>query len=88
MQAFGTIEDVQDWLQPMGYEAFWQAALMHDLLGPEDRAHCDATLAKGVADYDTVLTVMKAVARDALVERHGLVYSTTLAPKPALQIVH
>ena len=88
MQGFETIEDVMKWLEPMGYEAFWRAAFAQGLLALEDRRHCDETLAKGIADFDTVLTVMKSVARDALVERHGLRYSTTLAPKPTLRIVH
>ena len=88
MQGFETIEDVMEWLDPMGYDAFWRAAQSQHLLSPEDRQHCDETLANGIADFDTVLTVMKSVARDVLVERNGLRYSTTLAPKPTLRIVH
>jgi hypothetical protein len=88
MQDFETIEDVMVWLEPLGYEAFWRVAHAQDLLDHEDRQHCDEALAKGAADFDTVLKVMKGVVRHTLVERHGLQYSTTIAPKPNLQLTH
>ena len=63
MQRFEFIEDVEEWLEPMGYETFWQAIEPYGIFGPEDRAHCDRTLEDGIAPMDTVMAVTKAMFR-------------------------
>ncbi|WP_299825296.1 hypothetical protein [uncultured Roseobacter sp.] len=72
MIVFETFEDVEAWLEPLGYDAFWDAILPTGALGPEDRAHCDQTLADGVSDMDTVARVVKRMALFELVAQHDL----------------
>ncbi|MEM6758177.1 MAG: hypothetical protein AAF601_01725 [Pseudomonadota bacterium] len=87
MQSFETIDDVREWLAPLGYDAFWYAVAPHSLFSDGDRAHCDRTVADGIATYETVLEVVKAIARIALTERHGLRYRSCLPPKVELAVV-
>ena len=68
---FNDMEDVEEWLAPLGYAAFWDAAegLELDL---EPKASCDAQIASGSIDEATVLRVLKGLARLELVERFRL----------------
>ncbi len=72
MIVFEDIEDVQTWLDPLDYIAFWEAVAPWSLFADEDRAHCDDTIATGIAPQETVLACMKATARITLIERFGL----------------
>lgn len=71
MNDFRWIEDVEDWLAPMGYEAFWREITPHHLV-LEYRSVCDAQIATGQIDRETVLFVLKDMARRELVQRHRL----------------
>ncbi|WP_162742277.1 hypothetical protein [Nitratireductor sp. OM-1] len=55
----------------MSYLEFWTAIAPFNLV-LQDRAHCDAQIRSGEVDEDTVLTVLKHMARVELRERHGL----------------
>lgn len=72
MIAFEDIDDVQEWLEPLGYAEFWEAVAPWGLFDPSDRAHFDRVLAEGVTDLETMLICLKVEARMALTERFGL----------------
>ena len=68
---FRYLDEVEDWLAPMDYAGFWVAIAPLDLaLTP--KPHCDGQIGHGEIDEATVLYCLKAMARDALGERHGL----------------
>jgi len=69
---FEDIQDVEDWLEPLGYEAFWQAVEPWSVFAADDRAHFDDVLARNVTDMDTMLTCLKAEVRIFLTERLNL----------------
>ncbi|WP_316861062.1 hypothetical protein [uncultured Cohaesibacter sp.] len=71
MSGFRYIDDVESWLEPMSYQAFWDAVmpLELDLL---DKSLCDDQIECGDANPDSVLIVLKALARTSLTERHNL----------------
>ena len=87
MQGFETYEDVEEWLDPMGYDAFWQAIMATGLYSSEDREHCDRTLADGTADMDTVMNVTKRLALFHLVEQFELPFRCELRRGPELAVV-
>jgi hypothetical protein len=71
MEKFRYIDDVEEWLEPMDYSGFWYAIAPYNLeLQPRD--HCDEQIASGVVDLDTVLDVLKYMARLELKEKLGL----------------
>ncbi|MEJ8476642.1 hypothetical protein [Roseibium algae] len=72
MIAFEDIQDVEDWLEPLGYEAFWQAVEPWSVFAVDDRAHFDDVLARNATDMDTMLTCLKAEVRILLTERLDL----------------
>lgn len=72
MTIFEDIQDVNDWLDPLDYALFWEATEPWGIFGDEDRAHCDRTIANGIAPEETVLYCLKAMARVALTERFDL----------------
>lgn len=87
MTCFETIDDVEEWLAPLGYDAFWEAIAPLGLFGPEDRAHCDRTLQNGIADMETVMSVMKAMVRWELTLKHDWPIRTDACPTPKLELV-
>ena len=83
MKTFKTIDDVEAWLEPMDYPGFWYAVRNYDLvLQPRD--HCDDQIANGVVGLETVLDVLKSMARIELTKRHGLHWKE---PTPWLKLV-
>ena len=83
MEKFKYTDDVEEWLEPMDYSGFWFAIEPYDLeLQPRD--HCDEQIASGVIDLDTVLDVLKYMARLELKEKLGL---EMRMPTPWLKLV-
>lgn len=83
MMKFKTIEDVDDWLEPMDYPGFWYAIEPYDLvLQPRD--HCDRQITDEEIDEATVLEVLKYMARLELTQRLGL---HRRMPTPWLKLV-
>lgn len=72
MVVFEDIQDVQDWLDPLDYIAFWSAIEPWNIFEDADRAHCDQTIADGVSPQETVLYCMKGMARMELIQRFDL----------------
>lgn len=87
MQRFEFIEDVEAWVEPMGYETFWQAIEPYGIFGPEDRAHCDHTLADGIAPMDTVMAVTKGMFCMEMRLAHDLRIRPILRPSPRLEVI-
>jgi len=83
MKKFKTIDDVVKWLEPMDYQGFWAATAPHELvLQPRD--HYDSQIASGVIDLETVLDVLKSMARLELTQKHDLHWKM---PTPWLKLV-
>ena len=87
MDSFETYEDVEDWLAPMGFDAFWAAMLKIGLYGPGDRDHCRAALAKGHADMETVMGVTKRMALMHLVDQFNLPFRCELPARVELAVI-
>ena len=59
---FRDIDDIVEWLEPMDYETFWTETKPFCLV-MLPREKCDADIASGATDEETVLCVMKNFAR-------------------------
>ena len=84
MEQFRYIDDVEAWLEPMNYEEFWLAVRPHYLV-LEHRHICDAQIASGEVDRETVLIGLKAMAAYELRRRHRL---ERKPPRAVLRLVH
>ena len=71
MKIFKHIDEVEAWLEPMNYLEFWTAIAPYNLV-LQDREHCDGQLAAGEVDEDTVLIVLKHMARVELTKLQKL----------------
>lgn len=71
MQWFEHRDDVEEWLRPLGYDAFWREIEAY-AVNVTARSACDAQIASGAIDEPTVLTALKALTLMELVERYGL----------------
>ncbi|NDW06479.1 hypothetical protein [Jiella pacifica] len=71
MPDFEHVEDVIEWLQPMGYAAFWEETRPYRLT-LQDRASCDAQIARGDVPEALVLRGLKTLARVELTRKLGL----------------
>lgn len=72
MVVFQDVEDVEEWLEPMGYIALWEAVEPYRVFSIADRDHCDELIAGGKVKAETILYGIKAMARTGLIERFGL----------------
>ncbi|MEM8646931.1 MAG: hypothetical protein AAGF86_11365 [Pseudomonadota bacterium] len=72
MVIFEDIQDLEDWLAPLDYIAFWREIAGHALFTEDDRDHCDALIMAGEAPQDAVLVGLKTMARLKLAQRYGL----------------
>jgi hypothetical protein len=66
------LTDVDEWLDPMDYIAFWEAIAPYNILSIADRDHCDGLIADGKVKADTILKGLKHVAYDWLRTRFNL----------------
>lgn len=74
MFVFQDIEDIEAWLVPLGYIAFWQAIASYCVFSMEECDHCDGLIMSGKVPSETILTGLKHMAWDALKSRFGLRY--------------
>jgi len=79
MVVFEDVDDVRDWLAPMGYIAFWEAVAHYGLM-LQDRDHCDELIASGKVDQALILDVLKSMARRELTARFSLKERVQLPP--------
>ena len=61
MVVFQDIQDLEEWLEPLDYIAFWDAVASYNLT-LQDRDHCDGLIAGGDVTADTILKVLKGLA--------------------------
>ena len=61
MVVFEDIQDVEEWLEPLDYVAFWDAVAPY-FLTLQDRTHCDGLIAGGEVSTDLILSVLKGLA--------------------------
>jgi hypothetical protein len=87
MQDFQTYEDVQEWLEPLGYEAFWEETMRLGIYGPGDRAVCDQRLAEGHQDVASVIALIKSMTAWIVSEELDLPFRCHLPEKPDLYVV-
>lgn len=71
MREFKTINDIEDWLEPMDYQGFWTAIAPYGLLLPP-KHHCDQQIRDGEAEEALVLDGVKYLARLELTKRLNL----------------
>ncbi len=71
MMVFNDMEDVDEWLAPLGYDDFWREVEPF-ALELQARESCDRQIASRGIDTATVLSVLKGMARLELVERFNL----------------
>ena len=68
---FKYINDIEDWLKPLDYQAFWEEVGPYNLtLQPRD--HCDREIASGLVTEQVVLDVLKIMVRIELGRILGL----------------
>ena len=72
MVVFQDIDDVIEWLEPMGYVEFWEATEPYRVFEMADRDHCDLLIRKGRVDQNLILDGLKAMARVQLTCKFGL----------------
>lgn len=71
MMIFEDIQDVEAWLEPLDYIAFWEAVEPYNLI-LQDREHCDHMIASGKVDQSLVLRVLKSMAENGLAMKLNL----------------
>ncbi|MEM7210772.1 MAG: hypothetical protein AAF479_02600 [Pseudomonadota bacterium] len=72
MIAFEDIQDIEEWLAPIGYVALWEATAPWDVFTEDDRDRCDGLIARGKIAQDEILFGLKAMVRLELTARFGL----------------
>ena len=71
MMIFQDIQDVEAWLEPLNYIAFWEAVEPYNLT-LQDREHCDQMISSGQVDQALVLRVLKGLAENELARKFNL----------------
>lgn len=71
MRTFEDSQDVEDWLEPLGYDAFWEQIAPYNV-ALQSRESCDLQIAQGIVDEAVVLCVLKGFARRQIVADQGL----------------
>lgn len=71
MVVFEDIQDVEEWLEPHDYIAFWEAIAPYRL-GLDDREFCDGLIAGGKMTQEKLLDTLKALTVMELSARHAL----------------
>lgn len=68
---FEDAKDVEEWLEPLGYEAFWREIAEYPV-SIQSRESCDAQIAAGTVDEALVLQVLKGMVRSQIVLEQDL----------------
>jgi len=71
MKQFEDVEEVIEWLEPLGYLQFWEEVEVFGLCLP-DRDHCDEEIARGKDTSEDMLAFLKGLTRVELTQRFGL----------------
>lgn len=76
MVAFRYIQDVEEWLEPLDYIAFWEAVAPYNL-SLMDRDHYDGLIVGGKVETAMVLGALKSLATLELRVTFSLKYRIT-----------
>ncbi len=68
MVIFQDFEEVEEWLEPLDYIAFWEAVAPYRIFSIAERDHCDALITGGKAKQATILKGLKYMACDVLAD--------------------
>ena len=71
MKMFEDREEVEEWLEPLGYDEFWREISIFNL-EIQSKESCDEQIAEGSVDEQTVLYVLKGLVRLQIIEQHRL----------------
>lgn len=71
MKKFKDVEEIEEWFGPLNYEEFWGEVMLFNL-AIQPREDCDAQIAAGEVDEETVLKVLKTLARIEITAAQGL----------------
>ncbi|MEO0486237.1 MAG: hypothetical protein AAF092_10030 [Pseudomonadota bacterium] len=66
MVIFQDIQEVEEWLKPISYAQLWDALEPYAVFTLADRDHCDGLIERGEVRQDTILEVLKGMARNAI----------------------
>lgn len=72
MIVFEDIQDVQEWLEPLALDAFWDAVAPWSVFSGDERAHYEQVLVDGEVCAEKVLFCLKNMARVELQMRFDL----------------
>ncbi len=62
MRYFDDMEDVEEWLEPLDWDAYWREVSTFDL-AIQSRESCEELVANGTLDRSELLGVLKAFVR-------------------------
>ena len=71
MVVFEDLTDIDEWLNPLEYIAFWDAVAPYSIFSIADRDHCDGLITGGKVPQ-TILKGLKHIAYDGLRDRFDL----------------
>jgi len=72
MVVFEDIQDVDEWLAPYDYAAFWEAVAPWNIFSRADRDHVEGLITRGEVPEQMILEGMKVMASLVLRQRFGL----------------
>ena len=72
MKHFSDVQDLREWLEPMGYEEFWNAIAPFKITNIIPREISDHDLRNGNSDLETILYGLKGMAENELTIRLNL----------------
>ena len=86
MMVFDDEDELEDWLDTLDYEGFWNAMEAFPYVQIDGRAAIDAQIASGTLDQAEVLDGLKAFAQVAIAEAQDLL-PRIIAPRgPSMRI--
>lgn len=71
MQTFDCLNDIEDWLEPLSYEAFWEAIKPH-CVPLQPKSEFDKLIDDGVFTPDQVMLMVKRTVVLEISERYNL----------------
>lgn len=72
MIVFEDLTDVDEFLDPLEYVAFWEAVAPYSIFTMAERDHCDGLIAGGKVPQATILKGLKGMAYNGLRARFDL----------------
>lgn len=83
MVIFEWMQDVEEWLEPLGYDEFWREIKRYSIY-PADKEQCDMMIVFGEVTEEELLGLLKCIARVELCRILGLKYRQSDVPEFSL----